>query len=275
MRSAIWAGLFALVIGTWAAPAAACKCAQPGVERSYAVADDVLQVLVLNTLPAPTGLRRYLALTTSDAFKGCIARRSLVVVQTNSESSACGATFPLGSHQLLFTSSLGRRFGLPVLSTGTCNGNREWSEVTKEELAFLGSRDNCCGESCQCVNSEPVQCLIDPCQVSECSDPDATCKANYCGGCNAEWFTPEGMPATCEPPARPEAVAPCRHSGCSAEVCLGPDDEDVLTPCVVRPEFACLAFTTCAPHADGVCGFTQTSRYLSCLDDVATTPPPP
>ena len=269
MRSAIWAGLFALVCGSWAAPALACKCALPAVERSYAASDDVLQALVLNLLPAPSGLRRYLVLTTADAFKGCIPQHSLVVVQTNAESAACGATFPLGSQQLLFTSSVGRRFGLPVVSTGTCNGNRAWRDVTKEELAFLGTRDNCCGDRCACVDSEPVQCLVDPCKLSECADPDATCKANYCGGCNAEWFTPDGLPADCEPPARPEAVEPCRHSGCSAEVCLGPQDEDVITACVVRPEFACLAFTTCEPQADGVCGFSQTSRYLSCLEKAA------
>lgn len=266
MRSAIWMGLFALVVGGWAAPALACKCAQPSVERSYAVSDDVLQVLVLHALPAPAGLRRYLVLATADAFKGCIGRRSLVVVQTNSESAACGARFELGSQQLLFTSAAGRRFGLPMVSTGTCNGNRAWSDLTKEELAFLGTRSNCCGDGCECVDSEQVQCLVDPCERSECADPDAQCRANYCGGCHAEWFTPDGLPASCEPPARPEAVEPCRHSGCSGEVCIGPEQQDVFTPCVARPEFVCLAYTTCEPQADGACGFSQSPRYQSCLD---------
>jgi hypothetical protein len=275
MRSAIWFGLFALVLVSWAAPAAACKCAQPTVERSYALSDDVVQVLVLNALRAPSGQRRYLVLTTHAAYKGCIPQRSLVVVQTNAESAACGTTLPLGSQQLLFTNAVGRRFGLPVVSTSSCSGNREWSAVNEQELTFLGTRNNCCGERCACVDSERVECLVDPCQFAECSEPDAVCKANYCGDCKAEWFTSDGLPAlSCEPAARPEPVEPCRQTGCGGEVCIGPDDEAVLTPCLVRPEHACLRFTTCEPQADGACGFTQSARYQACLDSVQPTTSP-
>lgn len=34
-----------------------------------------------------------------------------------------------------------------------------------------------------------AQCLVDPCQHAKCeAHPDATCKANYCGGCHAEFY---------------------------------------------------------------------------------------
>jgi eight-cysteine-cluster-containing protein len=309
--------LVALLALGWVEPARACKCAVPDVRRSYALADDVVRVRVLNRLPAPSGLKRYLAVTAGDAFKGCIEQRELVIVQTNAESAACGATFPLGSQQLLFTTAAGERFGLPVLSTGTCSGNRAWGDLSESELSFLATRFNCCGDSCACVATETANCFVDPCDVSTCSEPDVVCESNYCGGCNAEWFTDDGLPVpACDPqPAecaapnrkyvardqmtcqlidflcaegvpfvddcgcgcvtRPEPVAPCRHGGCSGEVCLGPDEEDVVTPCVVRPEYACLNHTTCEPQADGACGFTETPLYKSCLDGVGedTTQP--
>jgi hypothetical protein len=40
--------------------------------------------------------------------------------------------------------------------------------------------------------SPPVQCLVDPCTVSKCGVVDATCKADYCGGCFAVWTDPAG-----------------------------------------------------------------------------------
>lgn len=211
MRSTICLGLLLALFSTaWASPAAACKCAQRPIQSSYAAADDVLEVRILNRLPAPRGARRYLALTTTKAFKGCIERRSLVVVETNAESAACGARFELGSQQLLFTTSLGERFGFPVLSTGTCSGNRIPSDLSDEELSFLQTRSVRCGDTESCVDSEQVTCLVDPCSTSQCSEADAVCKPSYCGGCTAEWYTPEGDPvlscstatSTCDDPRR-------------------------------------------------------------------------
>ena len=45
-----------------------------------------------------------------------------------------------------------------------------------------------------CPNSDLVYCLVDPCEVSTCDVEGATCTANYCGGCNAEWSGPNGQP---------------------------------------------------------------------------------
>ena len=34
-----------------------------------------------------------------------------------------------------------------------------------------------------------VNCFVNPCRFATCPNhPTATCRANYCGGCNAEWF---------------------------------------------------------------------------------------
>lgn len=46
------------------------------------------------------------------------------------------------------------------------------------------------GQGGLCIN--PVNCFVDPCAVSHCDDPVATCKSNYCGGCHAVWTNPDG-----------------------------------------------------------------------------------
>ena len=41
--------------------------------------------------------------------------------------------------------------------------------------------------------SKPVNCLKDPCRFATCTYfPEATCEADYCGGCNARFFVDKG-----------------------------------------------------------------------------------
>lgn len=305
---AIWFGLDA--------PASACKCAVPDVTRSYDASELALHVRVLSQLPAPSGQRRYLALTLTKPLKGCVPALSLVLLQTSAESASCGVTFPLGSEQLVFGSNDGRRFGLPVVSTGACQGNREYASLNSDEQDFLATRWNCCGAACSCIASTQVRCLANPCDVSRCNVPDATCSANYCGGCSAEWRDSDGArvcqtdTATCEDPDRryigrgpdacntvrfacepgtqaffddcgcgcltqhPSIVEPCRTGGCSGELCLDPDDPNMVSACVFRPEYACYRNATCEPQASGTCGYTQTPELSSCLEAARTATSP-
>ena len=41
-----------------------------------------------------------------------------------------------------------------------------------------------------CPPDKPLaNCFVDPCMSAECpAHPDATCMADYCGGCNARFF---------------------------------------------------------------------------------------
>ena len=42
-------------------------------------------------------------------------------------------------------------------------------------------------------DKEIVNCLVDPCSVATCPNyPQANCRANYCGGCNAEFYDASG-----------------------------------------------------------------------------------
>ena len=65
-------------------------------------------------------------------------------------------------------------------------------------------------------------------------------------------------------PARPgQPWRACRKSGCSGEVCA---EEDVVTDCMFRAEFACYRDAECARQADGSCGWTQTAALKACLE---------
>jgi hypothetical protein len=317
MRSAMLSAVATLAI--WSAlysPAAACKCALPDVTRSYDTAEVVLHVRVLGLVPAPAGLRRYLAVTVDKPLKGCVPALSLVLLQSSDESASCGVIFALGSEQLVFGSSEGRRFGLPLLTTGSCQGNREYAGLSTEERGFLATRWNCCGAACGCVASTQVECLVNPCDVNACNVPDATCTANYCGGCGAEWRDASGArvcqsdSASCEDPDRryvargaeackavrflcesgtqaffdecgcgclaqhPTILEPCRTGGCSGELCLSPDDANMVSACVFRPEYACYRSSTCAPQSSGTCGYTETPELAACIQAARSSTSP-
>lgn len=55
---------------------------------------------------------------------------------------------------------------------------------------------------------------------------------------------------------------PCIKTGCSGELCT---DQNMASPCIYRPEFACYHNATCARQDDGKCGFTKTPELTACL----------
>lgn len=59
-------------------------------------------------------------------------------------------------------------------------------------------------------------------------------------------------------------LAPCKKSGCSGQVC---SDDEVMTTCEYREEYACYKTATCERQADGQCGWTPTPALASCLSD--------
>jgi len=60
----------------------------------------------------------------------------------------------------------------------------------------------------------------------------------------------------------PVPVAQCRATGCSGQVCA---DQDVITTCEFRPEFACYRNARCERQAGGQCGWTMTPELQACL----------
>ena len=52
---------------------------------------------------------------------------------------------------------------------------------------LFGSYQSCMG-SCPCLEGY-VECFVNPCEVTDCpAYPNATCEADYCGGCNANFY---------------------------------------------------------------------------------------
>ncbi len=55
----------------------------------------------------------------------------------------------------------------------------------------------------------------------------------------------------------------CKPTGCSSQVCA---DEDVITTCEYRLEYACYKSAKCERQADGKCGWSETLELVECLD---------
>lgn len=190
----IWIAMV-IMLGSWLSiesSAQACTCLPPDINRSYENADHVVHARVLLSLGVSGGQRRYLALTTEAAFKGCLPTQRLIVVRTPSSSAACGTTLQIGQEYLLHGRTLAPYLGLTQIGIVLCDANLLWSELSDEDRHYLDTRVVCCGGECACIHDDEVQCFVDPCQVSSCDVEGAECRANYCGGCNAEWIDVSG-----------------------------------------------------------------------------------
>ncbi len=62
--------------------------------------------------------------------------------------------------------------------------------------------------------------------------------------------------------ARKQTAKACFRTGCSNQVCA---DENVITTCEWRPEYACYQKARCERQANGKCGFTRTPELIACL----------
>lgn len=56
----------------------------------------------------------------------------------------------------------------------------------------------------------------------------------------------------------------CKRSGCSGQIC---SDQDMMSDCMYRPEYACYKTATCERQKDGACGWTETSDLKQCLQN--------
>jgi eight-cysteine-cluster-containing protein len=64
-------------------------------------------------------------------------------------------------------------------------------------------------------------------------------------------------------PSSTPKVGDCRPTGCSGQICA---DEDVVTTCEFRPEYACYGTARCERQTNGRCGWTMTPELQSCLN---------
>ena len=57
----------------------------------------------------------------------------------------------------------------------------------------------------------------------------------------------------------------CQITGCSRQVC---SDRDVITDCIMQPQYVCYASAVCARQSDGTCGWTMTQALRYCLSNM-------
>ena len=57
----------------------------------------------------------------------------------------------------------------------------------------------------------------------------------------------------------------CKIAGCSGQLCVDKNAEDVITTCEYRPEYGCYKNARCEKQADGQCSWTQTAELLECI----------
>ncbi len=176
--------------------ALACKCIPATVSSSYRSATDVVRARIV--YGAVVGNDQWYLARTESVYKGCLKVGGWVYVRTASSSAACGLTLQKGAQYLLNgTLDTSGAYAAHVISVNSCGYNRAISQLTQADRKYLLSRYNCCGKTCACTNGkQPVNCFVDPCQVSGC--PSGECESNYCGGCNAEFYDGNGN-QTCTP----------------------------------------------------------------------------
>lgn len=65
-------------------------------------------------------------------------------------------------------------------------------------------------------------------------------------------------------PNTARASGGCYIGGCSQEICS--DQQDAVSTCIYKPEFACYKGESCGRQANGQCGWTPNVGLSACLD---------
>ncbi|KAK1862132.1 hypothetical protein I4F81_004708 [Pyropia yezoensis] len=182
----------ALALTTAPAVSAACRCVgPPSMLTSYfrEGIDSVVIATPQRIVSDAGGSRRTYALlggpypVNTTAYKGC--PRKLERFTVHGPGSSCAMTLTLGEPVLLFLTATRR--------VGPCDYTVPVASLTAGDIAFLARRSACGG----CAVGFPAPCPGPPCSWSRPCDASGRCENNYCGGCSAEWYRPDGKPQVC------------------------------------------------------------------------------
>lgn len=186
--------------------AQACDCMQPSVAQAFGGRDHVFVGQVLFSLELPDTML-YLS-SVERNYTGCEAEQGVIWVQTPQDWASCGTRFSVGESYLFFADDAPGLFSFAA-QTDACLGNRRKSELSAAELAYLETRQSCCGGSCACQPGvEEAECEQDPCSLAlPCEVPGSVrCEANNCGGCHAEFYDTSGTRVCMGGPQDPRCV---------------------------------------------------------------------
>lgn len=188
MVRALQLSLLLLASGFAVQDAEACSCLPPTIQSSFNNNDHAFAARPLSEIVF--GGYRIFQMEVTHPGNTCRRRGSLVTVGTPVDGATCGTGFNLGDNYLVFASdtTVG---GFTAMMTNSCSGNRLVSSLTRSEIDWLRHREVSCSGQCMDPTIQMYNCLVDPCSVApRC--PDGTCEANYCGGCNAEFYDGAG-----------------------------------------------------------------------------------
>ncbi len=173
------------------AQALACSCAPPpDITTQWGAMPDAV-VAARVTSEFTIGAKKIYVAKVRQAFKGCAVKGDRLYIVTRTSSAACGATLAVGATYLLGDDVQPLSSGRWLMNLSACDLQVKWGQLSKAERVFLNGRQVCCDGSCGCADgSPPVQCFVDPCEVATCDQ--GACQANYCGGCNAEFYDKAG-----------------------------------------------------------------------------------
>lgn len=179
----------------------ACSCISTDFQTQYFrevnAGKDVVQARVLKTYirkrpstgPLDINVDERVYILKVTKTYGC-KRSTLAVATTATNSAACGVNLRFG---VTYLTAL-RRTGTTPISL--CGITREFSSLSAANKQFLNTRETCCFGSCKCLNAPRVNCFVNPCRFAKRPCAEAVkCVDNYCGGCFAEWFTKDNLPA--------------------------------------------------------------------------------
>jgi hypothetical protein len=178
----------------------ACSCIRTSLQNQFyspgytRVVRAVVKAEQRSSCPPGTfGCNVIYTIQIRESFKGCL-RPTYLKVSTADNSAACGVNLMVGTEYLLYLTSD------RVPKINLCQGIGRYSDVTAVDRKFLETREVCCNGQCKCSPKyKLVNCFVEPCKVSKAPCKEAVkCVNNYCGGCNAEWFTKDNYPA-CAP----------------------------------------------------------------------------
>ena len=252
---ALWCALFALYAFA-PATAEACSCLEPSLSVEFQNSDHIAKVRIQKkkTLNLAVFSKTVYIARVVKSWKGCTQKAQRVRLVTPSSSAACGVTLQVGGVYLI----TGTAGGSKVININSCGYNKPWKSLSQADLDYLDSRLICCDETCVCGDgTAPVQCLANPCDFAACDEGE--CVPNYCGGCNAEFYGPNGgmVCGGCQDDKDCES-----NQICESSVCVDlPEDacEDFVGPCNGNkdcPAGNICSFEGCNPSSCGCDPFT-------------------
>lgn len=226
--------VFVLLVLALTAPtpvAQACTCLPtPGIEHVYADATHVVRVSIrkevrrihrIPGVPTLDGTIRVYRAKVKQSYKGCIRRGRILKLVTATDSGLCGVNLDRREEYVIALGEGNRN----AFEISACGFIRPTYALSDEEREFLDTRFQCCNGRCGCTGSDAVSCLVDPCQVESCGD--AACETNFCGGCNAEFSSPNGQPVCtgCERDFDCGRGQVCEGGLCIPDAACGEDSE--------------------------------------------------